>query len=92
MAKFLIEVNHNGDKYGCKHSVEIFHTTGSHFLTNADWGCLDGVHKAWFVMEAGNKSEALKVVPSAYRKDTIIIQLNKFNPRDFEELGRSHNM
>lgn len=91
MTKYLIEVDHNGDAYGCKHAVEIFHSTGSHFLTNADWGCLDGVHKAWFIMEARDKAEALMVVPPAFRKDTIIILLNKFNPRDFEELGRSHN-
>ena len=73
-----------------KYLIEIPHGSGSHFLTNADWGCMDGVHKAWFFMEAENKNEALMVVPPAYRKDTRISQLNKFKLQDVKELLRHH--
>ena len=90
MPKFLIEIPHGSEKYECLRSVEILLSSGSHFLTNADWGCLDGVHKAWFFMEADNKNEALMIVPPAYRKDTIISQLNKFNLGDVQELLRYH--
>ncbi len=92
MPKYLIEVPHGTDKIECNRAVEIFLNTGSHFLVNADWGCLDGVHKAWFFMDVDSKSEALQVVPPAYRKDTRIIQLNKFTLKDAEELARHHGV
>jgi hypothetical protein len=90
MPKFLIEIPHTSGKYECLRSVEILLSSGSHFITNADWGCLDGVHKAWFFMEAENKNEALMIVPPAYRKDTKISQLNKFKLEDVQELLKYH--
>jgi hypothetical protein len=70
--------------------VEILLSSGSHFLTNADWGCMDGVHKAWFIMDTDSKNEALMVVPPAFRKDTKITQLNKFNLIEVKELLKHH--
>lgn len=90
MSKYLIEVSHGSEKYECLRSVAILVGTGSHFLVNADWGCLDGIHKAWFMMEAGSKEEAMMVVPPAYRKDTKISKLNKFKLKDVQELLRHH--
>jgi hypothetical protein len=91
MAKYLIEVPHSGEKIDCLRSVEIFHSTGNHFLINADWGCMDGEHKAWFILDASNKEEVLRIVPPAYRKDTKITQLNKFRPNEVEELMKHHD-
>jgi hypothetical protein len=90
MSKYLIEVPHGSDKIECLHSVAIFLSSGSHFLTNAEWGCLDGEHKAWFFMDANSKEEARQVVPPAYRKDTKITQLNRFTLKDVEELLKHH--
>jgi hypothetical protein len=90
MSKFLIEIPHEGGKNACLQSVSILLSSGSHFLTNADWGCLDGNHKAWFFMEAESKEEALMVVPPAYRKDTRISQLNKFRLEEVEDLLKHH--
>ena len=90
MSKYLIEIPHSGNKLECLRAIEILLKTGSHFLTNADWGCFDGDHKAWFFMEAESKKEALMVVPPAYRKDTKVTQLNKFTLQDVEELLRHH--
>ena len=70
MPKYLMEVSHRNEKYECQRTVAIFLSSGSHFLRNADWGCLDGEHKAWFFMEPESKEEALQIVPPAYRKDT----------------------
>ena len=90
MSKFFIEVPHASDKIECLNSVKIFLSSGSHFLTHADWGCLDGEHKAMFVMEAKSKDEALLVVPPAYRRDAKILQLNSFKLQDVEELLKHH--
>jgi hypothetical protein len=47
MAKFLIEVPHEAEKRACLRAIQILLQTGSHYLTNAEFGCLDGVHKGW---------------------------------------------
>jgi hypothetical protein len=91
MPKYLIEIPHGSEKIECLRSVAILLSSGSHFLTNADWGCMDGEHKAWFFMDASNKEEALMVVPPAYRKDTKISQLNKFNLKEVNELLKHHS-
>lgn len=90
MFRFMIEVPHHDNKIECLHSVAIFLSSGSHFLKNADWGCLDGEHKAWFILDANSKEEARMVVPPAYRKDAIIRQLNKFRLEDVEEIIKRH--
>jgi len=46
MPRFLIEVPHDEDVIACAQVIKIFLSTGSHFLSNADWGCRDGEHKA----------------------------------------------
>ena len=67
MEKFLIEVPHEPVEYECINAVRIFYQTGSHFLTNAEWGCEDGEHKAWLLVEVENKDQARQILPSAFR-------------------------
>jgi hypothetical protein len=90
MARFLIEVPHDEEIVACANVVEIFLKTGNHFLTHADWGCKDGVHKAWIVVDVDSKDEARAILPQAYRKDASIIQLNKFTLAEIEELLKHH--
>lgn len=90
MSKFLIEIPHESEKVACLRSISILLSSGSHFITNADYGCLDGVHKAWFFMEAENKEEVLRIIPPAYRKDANIAQLNKFRLEEVENLLSHH--
>lgn len=90
MAKYLVEVFHSPDKIECLRTIQIFLSSGSHFLTHADWGCLDGEHKAWFIIETGSKEEALQIVPSFYRNNTKIIKLSTFNLQDVENMLKQH--
>jgi hypothetical protein len=90
MTKYLIEIPHSADRLECLRSIAILLSSGSHFITNADWGCYDGVHKAWFFMDAENKDEVLRIVPPAYRKDAKIMALNKFNLKEVENLLKHH--
>jgi hypothetical protein len=78
MARFLIEVPHKKAKRECQRAIDTFKRSGSHFLTNADWGCADDVHKAWISIELDSKEEALMIVPPAYRKKAKVITLKKF--------------
>jgi nicotinate-nucleotide pyrophosphorylase len=90
MARFLIEVPHEAEPVACTRVIEIFLTTGSHFLTNADWGCSDGEHKAWITVEVNSKEEARRILPPAYRSQAKIVRLNKFTMAEIEEHLRHH--
>ncbi len=84
MEKFLIEVPHGEDKASCMRTIQVFLRSGSHFVTHADWGCMDGDHKAWLMVEVENKEAARRILPAAYQQGAKIIQLHKFSR---EEIG-----
>jgi hypothetical protein len=90
MPQFLIEVPHPEETSACARIVKVFLSTGSHFLTHADWGCMDGVHSAWLIVDAGNKEGARMVVPPQFRSQAKIVGLNKFKLEQIEAiLGQS---
>ncbi len=91
MTKFLIEVPHEADPVACTRAIHVFLTTGSHFLANADWGCTDGEHKAWIIVEVNTKEEAMRILPAAYRSQAKIVKLNKFTLEEIEELIAHHD-
>jgi hypothetical protein len=90
MARFLIEVPHEAKEQECALAVKILISSGSHYLTHADFGCLDGVHKAWVIIEADSKEEARFVVPSVFRPRAKIVRLNKFSLDQIEEILAHH--
>jgi hypothetical protein len=89
-AKFLIEVPHEGTTVACVRAVETFLQSGSHFLTHADWGCRDGEHKAWVIVEVNNKDEARAIVPPAFRSHAKVVQLNTFSLEEVATILREH--
>lgn len=78
MAKFLIEVPHADEAAECTRIVKVFLSSGSHLLTNAEWGCMDGVHSAWIIVDVDGRGEALTIVPPALRSDARVVALNEF--------------
>jgi hypothetical protein len=90
MARFLIEVPHESEPVACARAVQIFLNTGSHFLTHADWGCKDGEHNAWIIVEVENKDEARSILPPALRPQAKITQLNNFSFQEINEILYHH--
>ena len=90
MPRYIIEVPHDEEFLACAQVVESFLNYGSHFATKADWGCMDGVHKAWITIETDNKEDARNILPPAYRSHATIIQLNKFTLEEMEEIRKQH--
>ena len=78
MPRFLIEIPHSSDKIACAKVVRTFATSGSHFLTQADWGCADGDHRAWMVVDLESREAAEAIVPPAFRPEAKITRLVKF--------------
>jgi hypothetical protein len=71
--------------------VEIFLKTGSHFLTHADWGCMDGDHKAWIIADVESRDEARSILPPAFRPEARIVRLNYFTMEEIDEILRQHS-
>jgi hypothetical protein len=90
MPRFLIEVPHDEEVIACARVVQVFLATGSHFLTHADWGCENGVHSAWMIVDADSKEDARSIVPPQYRKDAKITGLNKFTMEEINEILSHH--
>jgi hypothetical protein len=90
MARYLIEVPHEANEVACTQAVQVFLGTGSHFLTHADFGCADGVHKGWLTVEVETREEALRILPPALRPRARVVRLSKFSLTHFGELMRGH--
>lgn len=90
MARFLIEVPHDADEQECALAVKVMLNAGSQYMMHAEFGCLDGEHKAWIIIEAESRQDAQFTVPPIYRPRAKIVQLNKFSLGEIEELLAQH--
>ena len=90
MPKFLIELPHESEVVACARAVKVLLETGSHFLTHADFGCCDGIHKAWIVVEGDSHQEARNMLPPAYRRQATVVQLCKFGLTELDDLIKRH--
>ena len=90
MTRFIIEVPHENKKEACDRAVRIFMETGSHFMTNAEWGCGDDVHKAWFIVDMDSKEEARAILPPLFRQTATITALQSFRMEDIEQMKKHH--
>lgn len=91
MPKFLIEVPHEAEMLACARVVQVFLNTGSHFLTHADWGCMDGEHKAWIIVDVDSKEEARCILPPAFRSQAKIVGLNQFSIDQINDILDHHH-
>jgi hypothetical protein len=90
MARVLIEVPHDSERVACARVVDIFQNSGSHWVTHADWGCRDGNHKAWLIVDVDGKDDARQIVPPAFRDEARITGLNKFTVEEIDTILREH--
>jgi hypothetical protein len=90
MARYLLEVEHSAEALECLRAIQIFLKTGSHYLTHAEWGCKDGDHKAWMIVDVDTKQDALTILPPAYRTKAKVVGLTKFALPEIEEALQYH--
>ncbi len=43
-----------------------------------DWGCEDGVHCGWLIVELDSRDEVMQIVPLDLRRQVRIVQLKRF--------------
>ncbi len=91
MALHLIEVPHADSKIECIKAIQVFLNSGSHFLTNADWGCDDGEHKAWIMIDVNSKDEALQIIPPLYRSKARVTRVTKYTKAIMEKAAEQYH-
>lgn len=92
MRRFLIELRHEPDMMGCARFVKVALSCGVHFLTHADWGCHDGEHSAWVIIEAEDKDEARLVLPPQFRPHARVVGLNYFTVDEIDQALARHEL
>jgi hypothetical protein len=90
MRRYLIEVPHEEDTVACAKVIKIFLSSGSHFLTNAEWGCGDGDHRCWMIVDVNDRNEALGIVPPGMRAQTRIVRLARFTMDEIDTILQQH--
>ncbi len=90
MEKFLIEIRNGGDRASCLQSIQSFLSSRTHFVTSVEWGCIEGEHKAWLIIKTGNREDAMRIIPAAYRQNAKITRLHKFTGKEIDESMIEH--
>jgi hypothetical protein len=91
MGRFLIEVSHEATPGECGLALELLLKSGSHCVSEAEWGCSDGVHKGWIIVDVDTKEEASAIVPPVYRSRATIVRLTKFTIENIGPMLALHN-
>ncbi len=78
MPRYMIELpNADGYDTGVR-ALRAIEQFGSHFVTRVDWGCEDGVHCGWMIVELDSRDEVMQIVPADLRQQVRIVKLNRF--------------
>ena len=83
MDKYIIETPHSS--VNCQMLINQLHNQG--YLYNFEWGCADGVHCGWAIVEAESEEQARMIVPSVVRKNARVVKIQKY---DVNEAGEIH--
>jgi hypothetical protein len=84
MDRYLIISDHSSED--CLHILDLVQAQG--YLHHYDWGCKDGVHVGWAIVEAESHETAILTVPTIIRNKARAVRLNKFTEEDLKNLHR----
>jgi hypothetical protein len=74
----MVETNHTARE--CLWALKQTLHESPEFLAHFEWGCEDGDHRGWAIVEAEHKFAAQALVPQTLRPYTNIVALNEFTP------------
>jgi hypothetical protein len=84
----MIQASHDPTPAACLRMLDEFLRAGAHYLTHADWGCMDGHHAAWITVEADSDAEARLMVPPVIRNTALLVKLNRFTPEQIRGMHK----
>jgi hypothetical protein len=74
MDRYLVESPH--DAGDCDAIIKEIHAAG--YLHHFEWGCHDGAHCGWAIIETDNREHAKQIVPWRIRNKARVIKLETF--------------
>jgi hypothetical protein len=80
MARYLVETSHTARE--CMWAMEQALRGDTAFLDHFEWGCKDGEHRGWAMVDAENKFAAQLLVPRVMHPYTRIVELTQFSPAE----------
>ncbi len=86
MPRYLIEIPHQDEHAACVRALSALHSYGSHWVTHAEFGCSDGWHSGWLIVELDSRAEARNIVPPEFREAARIVKLQRFTPEELQTL------
>ncbi len=86
MPRYIIELPHDDEYAACVKFLQAIEMRGSHFATKADWGCKDGRHCGWLIVELDSREEALRLVPLELRHEARVVELNRFTREEIASM------
>lgn len=89
MARYMIQSSHDATHADCERIQQSIFQAGAHFVSNAEWGCADGNHTAWLIVEAEDDRDALLIVPPALRDTATVTRLNRFGFAELMAFGQT---
>lgn len=82
MKRFLVISHHSGEE--CVKALK--ETLAMGYLTHFEWGCKDGVHTGWAILEAEDKEQATLSIPTFLRPKGQVVRLSRFKPETVEAM------
>ena len=86
MPRFLIESSHTNEHEGCVRALDAITKYGSHLMAHIEWGCDDGVHVGWLVVDLDTPEEALQLIPPQYRNSSRVVKLRTWSREEIEKM------
>jgi hypothetical protein len=83
MEKYLVVSEHT--LQDCVMAVDHFRKYHMNFMTHFEWGCKDGDHNAYAIIEAESHEHAVMAVPPAFRGKAKAIKVVRFTEDDFKK-------
>jgi hypothetical protein len=85
MVRFLIESPHTKEE--CLKALDEVIASGRGAIDEYEYGCMDGEHAGYLIVEADSRDQALRKVPEFLKGKARVVQLNKFTE---EEVRKFH--
>lgn len=84
---YLITCSHTPET--CLAALDAMSSAGKEALAKCEWGCKDGDHTAYMMVQASSKEDALAKLPEDARKDAKATMLVKFTQEDIKKFHES---
>jgi len=84
MSRFLIASRHSDDE--CMRAMDATLANGTGVLDKFVFGCREGDHTAYAIVDSKSLSDALALVPDFLQENACVTKVEKFTPAEIRSL------